>query len=124
VLSLSPSAYWALQDSATTICDSTEVTVQETQGASSTCVYPPLAVGTPCPALSSGYLLSGIGTRTNSVAPTAASPVTVTIKMELTVASGDAVWRLHLLPALAFSTKTGSTSWSAGVSYPSASVEM
>jgi hypothetical protein len=124
VLSLFPSAYWALQDSATTICGSTEVTVQETQGASSTCVYPPLAVGTPCPALSSGYLLSGIGTRTNSVAPTAASPVTVTIKMELTVASGNAVWRLHLLPAVALSTKYGSTSWSAGVSYPSASVEM
>ncbi len=124
MVSLAPSAYWALQDSASNICGFTEVTVQETSGATSTCVYPPEAVGTACPALSTGYLLSGLGTRSSSVVATSGSPLTITVRMELTVASGDPVWRLHILPDLAFGTSYGSTLWSAGVSYPGASVEM
>ncbi len=124
IISLSPSAYWPLQDSATNICGFSEITVQETLGATSTCVYPPEAVGTACPALSSSYLLTGLGTRSSSVVAGSGSPVTITIKMELTVASGDPVWRLHILPDMAFGTSYRSTLWSAGVSYPYASVEM
>lgn len=50
--------------------------------------------------------------------------MTVTIKMELSTASGDPVAELHMLPAVVFGTKLSSTSWSAQVSYPSASVEL
>ena len=38
--SLGPNSYWALQDSATSVCGTTEITVQEKLGATSTCIFP------------------------------------------------------------------------------------
>ena len=43
---LSPTSYWPLQDSASNICGTTEITVQETVGSTNTCIYPAEAVGT------------------------------------------------------------------------------
>jgi hypothetical protein len=124
MIARSPTSYWALQDSTTTVCGTTEITVQDTVGATNTCIYPVEAVGTACPALSSTYLLTGLGTRSSSVVTTSGSPVTVTIKMELSAASGSAVKGLHLLSDIAFGTSISSTLWSAGISYPYASVEL
>lgn len=121
---LAPASYWPLQDSASNICGTTEVTLQETLGASNTCIYPPEPVGTACPALSSGYLLTGLGSRSSSIVATSGSPVTVTIKMKLSATSASGVARLHMLPGLAFGTQYSSTPWSAGISYPNASVEL
>jgi hypothetical protein len=119
-----PTSYWPLQDSATNICGTGEITVQATLASTNTCIYPAEAVGMPCPALSPSHLLTGLGSRSTSVVPTSGSPVTITVTMELSVASGDPVWRLHLLPGLAFGATLTGTLWSAGVSYPYASVEM
>jgi hypothetical protein len=66
---LSPTAYWPLQDSASNICGTTEVTVQETVSSISTCIYPPKPVGTSCPPPSSSYLLTGLGSRASTVVP-------------------------------------------------------
>jgi hypothetical protein len=124
MISLTPTSYWPLQDTATNICGTTEITVQDTVGSTNTCIYPVEAVGTACPALSSTYLLTGLGTRSSSVVTTSGSPVTVTIKMELSAASGSVVKGLHLLSDIAFSTSISSTLWSAGISYPYASAEL
>jgi hypothetical protein len=70
MIARSPTSYWALQDSTTTVCGTTEITVQDTVGATNTCIYPVEAVGTACPALSSTYLLTGLGTRSSSVVTT------------------------------------------------------
>ncbi len=119
-----PTSYWPLQDSASNICARSEITVQATLGSTSTCIYPTEAVGTPCPAPSASYVLTGLGSRSTSVVPTSGSPLTITVTMELSVASGDPVWRLHLLPGLSFSATLVGTLWSAGVSYPYTSVEL
>jgi hypothetical protein len=68
--------------------------------------------------------MSGLGTRTSSLVAISGSPATVTIKMELSAASRAAVARLHLLADLSFGTTFGTTLWTAGVSYPYASVEL
>ena len=124
MIARSPTSYWALQDSTTTVCGTTEITVQDTVGSTNTCIYPVEAVGTACPALSSTYLLTGLGTRSSSVVTTSGSPVTVTIKMELSAASGSVVKGLHLLSDMAFRTSISATLWSAGISYPYASAEL
>ena len=124
MISLTPTSYWPLQDTATNVCGTTEITVQDTVGSTNTCIYPVEAVGTACPALSSTYLLTGLGTRSSSVVTTSGSPVTVTIKMELSAASGSVVKGLHLLSDLAFGTQYSTSLWSAGISYPYASVEL
>ncbi len=121
---LSSTSYWPLQDSASNVCGTSEITVQETLGSTSTCVYPPEAVGTACPTLSSSYLLTGLGTRSSSVVAISGSPVTVTVKMELSAASGSALMGLHMLPDLSLGTVRSLTTWSAGLSYPVASVEL
>ena len=51
-------------------------------------------------------------------------PVTITIKMELSAASGNAVMAPALAAGLSFDTSYCTTLWSAGVSYPYASVEL
>lgn len=124
MISLTPTSYWPLQDTATNVCGTTEITVQDTVGSTNTCIYPVEAVGTACPALNSTYLLTGLGTRSSSVVTTSGSPVTVTIKMELSAASGSLVKGLHLLSDLAFGTQYSTSLWSAGISYPYASVEL
>ena len=121
---LPPSSYWPLEDSASNICGTSETTVQETVGPTNTCIYPPEPVGTACPALSATYMVTGLGTRTSTVVTTSGSPVTITVKMELSAASGNRVKALHMLTGLSFDTRYSSTLWSAAVSYPCASVEL
>jgi hypothetical protein len=123
LVSSTSASYWPLFDSATAVCGTTEITIQYTQGSTNTCVYP--AGSGACPALSSTYKLSTLGVRSSSVVPTSSSAVTVTINMELSVASGTSVKGLHMLPDIAFGTSLPSTPlWSALVSYPYASVEL
>jgi hypothetical protein len=119
---LSPTSYWPLQDSASNICGTTEVTVQETVSSTSTCIYPLKPTGTGCPPPSSTYLLTGLGSRPSTVVPISGSPVTVTIRMELSAASGNGIAGLHMLPDVSLGTSL--TPWSAGISYPYASVEL
>jgi hypothetical protein len=124
MMSLGPNSYWTLQDSATSICGTTEITVQEKLGATSTCIYPAEPVGTACPVVSASYMLTALGSRSSTVVPIAGSPVTVTVTMKLSAASGVLVAGLHMLPDIALGTQYSSTLWSAGISYPYASVEL
>jgi len=124
MMSLGPDSYWTLQDSATSICGTTEITVQEKLGATSTCIYPAEPVGTACPVVSASYMLTALGSRSSTVVPIAGSPVTVTVTMKLSAASGVLVAGLHMLPDIALGTQYSTTLWSAGVSYPYASVEL
>jgi hypothetical protein len=121
VTALSPTSYWPLQDSASSICGTAEVTVQQTVGTTSTCIYP---AGTgACPAPSATYLVTGLGVRA-ATAPTSANAVTVKITMELSAVAGAGVLGLHMLPGIVFGTTRSSTLWSAQLFYPSASVQL
>jgi hypothetical protein len=117
----SPSAYWPLQDSASNVCGTVEVTVQQTAGATTTCVYP--AATGACPSPSATYLLPGLFSR-SFTAPTSSTPVTVVITMEESAASGSTIAGLHMLPNIAFGTATSAGTWSAQVAYPYASVDL
>ena len=112
---LSPTSYWPLQDSASNICGTTEITVQQTVGATNTCIYPS-AAGT-CAAPSSTYLVTGLGVR-SITAPTAGTPVSVTVTVKLSAASPTGVLGLHELAGIAFGTAKPSTLWSAQIAYP------
>ncbi len=119
---LSPTSYWPLQDSATNVCGTTEVTVQQTVSSTNTCLYP-AAAGT-CAVPSAAHLVTGLGVRTGGTAPTTSTPVTITVVMELSSVSGTGVAGLHILPAISFAIAGPSTSWSAQVAYPAAGAEL
>ncbi|MGA2530333.1 MAG: LamG domain-containing protein [Acidimicrobiales bacterium] len=118
---LSPTSYWPLGDSASNICGTTEVTVQQTVGGAKTCIYPS-AAGT-CVAPSSSVLLPSLGVRSITAA-VAGTPVTITVTMKLSAVSPAGVLGLHELVDMGFGTTRPSTLWSAGVHYPLASVEL
>jgi hypothetical protein len=113
---LAPSAYWPLQDSASNVCATTEITVQQTVGATNTCVYPP-AAGV-CASPNSSSLLTGLGAR-SVTAPTASTPVTIKITMKLSSASPAGVLGLHELADISFGTALSTTLWTAQLAYPS-----
>jgi hypothetical protein len=112
---LTPTSYWPLNDSASGICGTTEITVQQTVGSTNTCIYPS-AAGT-CAVPSSTYLLTLLGAHTMT-APTAASPVTITITMELTATPPAGELGLHEIANFSFGTALSSMSWSAQIAYP------
>ena len=114
---LTPTSYWPLQDSASNICGMTELTAQTTVGSTNICIYP--AAAGPCPAPNATYLEPGLGER-SITAPTAATPVVVLVKMELTAAPPAALAGLHELMDLNFGTEMSSTLWSAQTAYPAA----
>jgi hypothetical protein len=121
VSQLSPTAYWPLQDSASNVCGTVEVTVQETVGSTNTCIYP-VAAGT-CPGPSATYLLPGLSSR-SITAPTSTAPATLKITLEESAASSTTIAGLHMLPYIAFATATSANSWSAQVGFPYASVQL
>src|ERR1039458_9497910 len=98
VRALSPTAYWPLQDSASNVCGTTEITVQQTVGATNTCIFP-AASGT-CAAPSSSSLVTGLGVR-SITAPTSSAAVTIKVTMELSSASPAGVLGLHELADIA-----------------------
>jgi hypothetical protein len=104
----------------TTPCQRVEVTVQQVQGASTTCAVP--AGGSPCPAPANPPLLSSLSTAAAIDVPTTSAAVQLTIKFALTAASPVGVAGLHLLPHVTLDASR--TSWSAGLAYASASVEL
>jgi len=116
---LSPTSYWPLQDSASGICGTSEITVQQSVGATNTCLYP-AATGS-CPATTSTYLVTGLGIR-SMVAPTSSTAVVITIKMKLSSASPTGVAGLHELADIGFGTAKPATLWTAQIAYPTASV--
>jgi hypothetical protein len=116
---LSPTAYWPLQDSASNVCGTTEITVQQTVGSTNTCIFP-AASGT-CAAPSSSALVSGLGVR-SITAPTSSAAVTIKVTMELSSASPAGVLGLHELADIAFGT--ASSLWTAQLAYPSASSQL
>jgi len=118
---LSPSAYWPLQDSASNVCGTVEVTVQQTVGTTNTCVYP---AGTgSCPSPSSSYLLTGLASR-SVTAPTSSTAVAVQITMEESTTSSTAIAGLHMLPNFAFGIGSTTNIWSAQVDFPYAWAEL
>jgi hypothetical protein len=118
---LSPTSYWPLQDSASNICGTSEITVQQTVGATNTCIYPSAAGA--CVAPSATYLVTGLGVR-SITAPTSGTSVTITIKMKLSAASPTGVLGLHELAGIGIGTTKSPTRWSAQIAYSSASVQL
>jgi hypothetical protein len=119
--SLAPTSYWPMQNPPSSVCGTTEVTVQQTVGTTKTCIYP--AAAGACPVPTSAYLVTGLGTHSITV-PTSATPVTVTTTMELSAASPAGVVGLHELPDVGFTCVRSSTLWSAAVTYSSAWVQL
>jgi len=118
---LSPTSYWPLQDSASNICGTSEITVQQTVAGTNTCVYPS-AAGT-CAAPSAGYLVTGLGVR-SMTAPIAGTPVTISVTMKLSAASPAGILGLHELAYFAFGTAKSSTLWWSQIAYPSAGSQL
>jgi hypothetical protein len=121
IANLSPSYYWPLQDSASDVCGTAELTVQEAVGGTTSCIYP---VGTgSCPVPSSSYLVPALGEKTATV-PTAGGPATLTFTMELASAPVTGTLGLQLLPGICFGTALSPGKWTAQVAYPGASAEL
>jgi hypothetical protein len=116
-----PTSYWPLQDSASNICGTTELTVQTTVGSTNTCIFP--AAAGACAAPSAANLVPGFGERAIA-APTAATPVTVLVTTKLTAAPAAALVGLHELVDIGFGTTLSPGTWSAQITYPSASAQL
>jgi Concanavalin A-like lectin/glucanases superfamily len=114
-------AYWPMQNSASNICGTSEITVQQTVSATNTCIYPPSAGS--CPAPSAAYLVTSVGIR-SFTPPTSARTVTITVTMEESSATIATLAGLHELLGFGFGTALGAGSlpsiWTAQVAYPSA----
>ncbi len=120
VLALSPTAYWPLDDSSTSLaCTRVLVEVQTTVGTTTTCVYPAAAGACPTTPPTSAPL-SSLGTST--MAAPGGSGLSLLVKMILSASSPAGVLGLHVLPGLDLAVTR--SSWSAGLAYPSASVEL
>ncbi len=117
VATLTPTAYWPLQDSASNICGTTDVTVQTTVGGTNTCIYP--AQAGACPANSATYLEPGLGER-SITAPTSTTPVSVLVTMKLRAAETADLAGLHELIDLNFGTALAGTQWWTQIAYPAA----
>ena len=118
---LGPSAYWPLQDSASNVCGTVEVTVQQTVGTTNTCIYP--AGSGACPSPSPSYLLPGLASR-SVTAPTSSAAVAVKITMEENATSGTSIAGLHMLPNVAFGTGSAANIWFAQVGFPDAGAQL
>ena len=118
---LGPSAYWPLQDSASNVCGTVEVTVQQTVGTTNTCIYP--AGSGACPSPSPSYLLPGLASR-SVTAPTSSAAVAVKITMEENATSGTSIAGLHMLPNVAFGTGSAANIWFAQVGFPYAGAQL
>ena len=120
---LSPTAYWPLQDSASNVCGTTEITIRQTVGATITCMYPAPPTAGNCPAASSSALITDLGVR-SITAPTSSTPVTIKIYLELSAASPAGVLRLHELADISFGTTLSATLWTAELAYPFATSQL
>jgi hypothetical protein len=131
VAAISSSApYWKLADTGTvpytgtipaiaaTACSQIRANIQTTQGTSTTCAFP---TGTGACATTPTTALSTFSSSAMT-APTAGNPVSVLIRMNLSVASAAGVLGLHVLPGFSFAA--ANHSWSATLGYTSATVEM
>jgi hypothetical protein len=130
VSSFSPTGEWLLSDGGTTPytgtissdvpCQRVLIEIQTTQGSTTACAYP-AGTGACSATLPNADLLSSVTTSTMA-ATSAASSVTVLVRMELKAASPSGVLGLHLLPDIGFTTSCGT--WSAEVTYPSSGLLM
>ena len=124
VTSSAPSAYWPLDDTGTvaftgtipgitSACALAQLTVQASQGASTTCVAP--AAAGACAAPSSGLTAAST---LNVTIPTASTPSPVTLTVSMDVAAGLSIDAsgLRLLVPLIYSEQR--SSFSATLSYP------
>jgi len=96
-LTLTPASCTATANTATSpyygedttgFCGEVEVTVAETAGSTTTCVYPTEASGTACPALSSSYTLQGLGSSSALSLGSLASNATDTFTFTIGLSSG------------------------------------
>ena len=117
---LSPTNYWPLQDSASNVCGTTEITVQQTVGSTNTCIYP--AAAGACASPNSSSLVTGLGVRSITT-PTSSTPTTIKITTQLSGASPAGVLGLHELADVTYGS-VRSTLWTAQLAYPNASSQL
>jgi hypothetical protein len=120
---LSPTAYWPLQDSASNVCGTTEITIRQTVGATITCMYPVPPTSGNCPNPSSSSFITALGVR-SITAPTSSTPVTIKIYLELSAASPAGVLGLHELADISFGTAISTSLWTAELAYPFATSQL
>jgi hypothetical protein len=101
-------------------CQRVEVTVEQVQGATTSCAVP--AGAGACPALSPATLLSSLATAAPIDPPSTTVPVQLSLSLALVGVSPPGVAGLHLLPGLTIAASR--TGWSAALTYDSASVGM
>lgn len=118
VLALSPTSYWPLDDSASSVCRRVLVDVQSTVGTTVTCLYPSSSSACSATPPSTAPLTSLTSV---TMTPPGGSSVSILIRMVLSASSPAGVAGLHVLPPLQWADTE--KSWSAQVSYASASVQ-
>jgi hypothetical protein len=118
---LSPTNYWPLGDSASNVCGTTEITVQQTVGSTNTCIYP--AAAGSCTSPNSSSLVTGLGVRSITT-PTSSTPTTIKITTQLSGASPAGILGLHELPDISYGSAFPSSVWTAQLAYPNASSQL
>jgi hypothetical protein len=121
---LSPTAYWPLQDSASNVCGTTEITIRQTVGGIKNCMYPANLPPNNCPAASSSALITGLGVRSIPAPTSSNGGVTIKIYLELSAASPAGVLGLHELADISFGTTLSTTLWTAQLAYPFATSQL
>ena len=121
--------FWPLNDTGTvpytgnipalgaTACPLVQVYVQETRGASSTCLYP--NGGTAC---STYAALSSLTSQTIALPPSTSAATTIVVSAKVASTPVAGVIYLHVLPVITFTTSL--SSWSAALSYNAGSLEL
>jgi hypothetical protein len=114
--------FWPLNDTGTvlytgnipalgsTACPLAQVSVQETRGASTTCLYP--NSGAACATFAA---VSSLGTQTIALPPTTSTTTSILVSAKVASTPAAGVIYLHVVPVLNFTTSA--SSWSATLSY-------
>jgi hypothetical protein len=114
--------FWPLNDTGTVLytgnipalgssaCPLAQVSVQETRGASITCLYP--NGGAACATFAA---VSSLGTQTIALPPTTSSATSILVSARVAATPAAGVIYLHVVPVLGFTTSA--SSWSATLSY-------
>lgn len=106
MMSYTPMSYWPMSDSYnSTACQDVWLTVQDTSGASVSCLDPSVANGA-CPAPSSSYTLLDFR-YSPMTAPTAATPSTIKVSMQEDPSISSALRGIHLLTQFGFYVSNG-----------------
>ena len=121
--------YWALNDTGTVpytgtipalaaaACPSVQISIQESNGSSTQCVFPSL--GSAC---TTWAAVSTLTSQAITLAPTTSTPTSIVVSVKVTATPVAGAIYLHVLPDLTF-TLTRSP-WTAALTYYAGSVEL